>query len=195
MDKLTYKYYKKNGGEKAYIIVHGSGPVGVETDFIASIFDSIAITENSAICFNFPYCDRGEDNSSGPELKEEVAALKCAVDFIRSEGYKNIGIVAKSLGGIVASYYLEQYPDDKIKLAILGYIPNDVKQTAIINNLDFVIQGENDRFASPSEVQKIVGDSASIVEIKNADHSYRNSEKEPVYQNIAIERLIEWVKK
>lgn len=195
MDKLTYKYYKKNNGKKIYIIVHGSGPVGVETDFIASIFDAVAATKTSAICFNFPYCDREEENSSGPELREEVAALKCVVDFICSEGYKNIGIIAKSLGGIVASYYLEQYPNNKIKLAILGYIPSDIKQTAIINNLGFVIQGENDRFASPSEIKEIVGSSTEVVEIKNADHSYRNNKKESIYQNIAIERLIEWIKK
>jgi len=37
MDKLTYKYYRKNGGKKVFIILHGSGPVGVETSFIASI--------------------------------------------------------------------------------------------------------------------------------------------------------------
>ena len=52
MDKLTYKYYRKNGGEKAYIVIHGSGPVGVETGFITSIFDAIAMTKNSVICFN-----------------------------------------------------------------------------------------------------------------------------------------------
>lgn len=195
MDKLTYKYYRKNGGEKAYIVIHGSGPVGVETGFITSIFDAIAMTKNSVICFNFPYCDRGEDNSSGAELEEEVASLKCVVDFIRSERYKNIGIVAKSLGGIVASYYLERYPDNKIDLAILGFIPDDVKRAVIKNNLKLVIQGENDRFASPSEIEKIVSNSAKVVEIKNADHSYRNDKKEPIYQNLAIEKLIEWIEK
>ena len=98
--------------------MHGSGPVGVETSFIASIFDAIATTKNSVIGFNFPFCDREEVNSSGPELKEEVGALKCVIDFVRSEGYEEIGIIAKSLGGIIASYYLEQYPDSEIDLAI-----------------------------------------------------------------------------
>lgn len=195
MDKLTYKYYRKNGGEKIFIIIHGGGPVGVETNFITSIFDTVAAIKNSVICFNFPYCDRGEECSSGTELKEEVAALKSVVDFVRSEGYKHIGIIAKSLGGIVSSYYLEQYPDNQIKLAILGYIPNSIKQAAIKNNLDLVIQGENDRFAPPSEIKKNVGSSIKIVGIKNADHSYRNNKKEPVYQNLAIERLIEWIEK
>ena len=46
MDKLTYKYYRKNGGEKAYIVIHGSGSVGVETGFITSIFDAIAMTKS-----------------------------------------------------------------------------------------------------------------------------------------------------
>ena len=39
MQGLTYKYYRKMGGKMVYIILHGSGPVGVETDFISSIFE------------------------------------------------------------------------------------------------------------------------------------------------------------
>ena len=56
------------------------------------------------------------------------------------------------------------------------------------------IQGTNDRFASPVEVRKAVGNLAEVVEIIDADHSYRNSQKEPVYQDIAIKELIKWIK-
>lgn len=195
MDKLTYKYYRKNGGKKVFIVLHGSGPVGVETSFIASIFDAIATTKNSVIGFNFPFCDREEVNSSGSELKEEVGALKCVMDFVHSEGYEEIGIIAKSLGGIIASYYLEQYPDSEIDLAILGYIPNEIRQNAIINNLSLVIQGENDRFASPSKIKELVNESVEVVAIKNADHSYRNEKKEPIYQDLVIKELLEWTKR
>ena len=71
MQELTYKYYRKRGVKIVYMILHGGGPVGVETDFISSIFDAIAATKNSVLCFNFPYCEREEEASSGPELKEE----------------------------------------------------------------------------------------------------------------------------
>ena len=49
-------------------------------------------------------------------------------------------------------------------------------------------------FASPVEVRKMVGELAEVVEIVDADHSYRNSQKEPVYQEIAIKELIKWIK-
>ena len=72
MEGLTYKYYRKNKSKNIYLIIHGGGPVGVETDFISAIFDTISKTNNSALCFNFPYCERREENSSGPDLLEEV---------------------------------------------------------------------------------------------------------------------------
>ena len=122
-------------------------------------------------------------------------ALKRAVDFAYLEGFSKIIIVAKSLGGIIASYYLEQYPDNQIELLILGYIPSETKQRAISNNLKLVIQGTNDRFASPIEVKKNVGSLVEVIEILDADHSYRNSKKEPVYQETAIKELMKWVKK
>lgn len=191
---LPINIIKKNGTKRVYIILHGGGLVGVETEFISSIFNSISLTKNSVICFNFPYCERGEEKSSGGNLKEEVSVLDQVIKYARSEGYAEIKIVAKSLGGIIASYYFNRYPNDKIKIAILGYIPGEIKQKAIQNNLELIIQGENDRYASPLEVKKLVGASISVDEIKNADHSYRNDKKEPIYQNVAIERLLKWIK-
>lgn len=195
MQELTYKYYRKRGAKIVYMILHGGGPVGVEIDFISSIFDAIAATKNSVLCFSFPYCEREEEASSGPELKEEVDALKRAIDFAYLEGFSKIIIVAKSLGDIVASFYLEQYTDSQIELLILGYIPSEIKQRAISNNLKLVIQGTNDRFASPIEVKKNVGSQVEVIEIIDAGHSYRNSKKEPVYQETAIKELMKWVKK
>ena len=90
MEGLTYKYYKKNKSKNIYLIIHGGGPVGVETDFISTIFDTIAKTNNSALCFNFPYCERREENSSGPDLLEEVSTLKQVIDFVHAEGYSPI---------------------------------------------------------------------------------------------------------
>lgn len=193
MEGLTYKYYRKNKSKDIYLIIHGGGPVGVETDFISAIFDTIAKTNSSALCFNFPYCERREENSSGPDLLEEVSTLKQVIDFIHAEGYNRITIVAKSLGGIISSYYFAKYPNKSIDLIILGYIPNEIKQNAISDNLKLVIQGENDRFATPSEVQKIVSNKVAVIEIKNANHSYQDYNKQPIYQKEVINHLINWI--
>ena len=182
MEGLTYKYYKKNNSKNIYLIIHGGGPVGVETDFISAIFDTIAKTHNSALCFNFPYCERMEESSSGPDLLEEISTLKQVINFVHAEGYNRITIIAKSLGGIISSYYFAKYPDKSIDLIILGYIPNEVKQNAISDNLKLVIQGE-----------KIVGNKVAVIEIKNADHSYQNHNKEPIYQNEVLDHLVNWI--
>jgi len=139
------------------------------------------------------YCERMEENSSGPELLEEVSTLKQVIDFIHAEGYNRITIIAKSLGGIISSYYFAKYPDKSIDLIVLGYIPNEIKQNAISNNLKLVIQGENDRFATPSEVQKIVGSKVAVIEIKNADHSYQDHNKQPIYQKEVLNHLVNWI--
>lgn len=181
MEGLTYKYYKKNNSKNIYLIIHGGGPVGVEIDFISAIFDTIAKTHNSALCFNFPYCERMEESSSGPDLLEEISTLKQVINFVHTEGYNRITIIAKSLGGIISSYYFAKYPDKSINLIILS------------ENLKLIIQGENDRFATPSEVQKIVGNKVSVIEIKNADHSYQNHNKEPIYQKEVLNHLVNWI--
>ena len=31
--------------------------------------------------------------------------------------------------------------------------------------------------------------------IKNADHSYRNEKKEPIYQGLVTKELLEWIKR
>ena len=193
MEGLTYKYYRKNKSKNIYLIIHGGGPVGVETDFISAIFDTIAKTNNSVLCFNFPYCERGEENSSGPDLLEEVSTLKQVIDFVHAEDYDHITIIAKSLGGIISSYYFAKYPDKSIDLIILGYIPNEIKQNAISENLKLIIQGENDRFATPSEVQKIAGSKVAIIEIKNADHSYQDHNKQSIYQKEVLDHLVNWI--
>ena len=193
MEELTYKYYRKNKSKNIYLVIHGGGPVGVETDFISAIFDTIAKTNNSALCFNFPYCERREENSSGPDLLEEVSTLKQVIDFVHTEGYNRITIIAKSLGGIISSYYFAKYPNKSIDLIILGYIPNEIKQNAISENLKLVIQGENDRFATPSEVQKNVDSKVAVIEIKNANHSYQDHNKNPIYQNEVLDHLVNWI--
>ena len=60
MQGLTYKYFRKTGSKIVYIVLHGGGPVGVETDFISSIFDSLAATKNSVLCFNVGCCESEE---------------------------------------------------------------------------------------------------------------------------------------
>lgn len=194
LQDLSYKYYHKRNAETVYLVLHGGGAEGIETPFISSVIEGLVGTRNSVFGFNFPYCDRGEESSSGEELTEETAALQQAVQFLRGEGYKKIIIVAKSLGGIVTSYWLEQHPEEDVEVVVLGYVIGGVKTQPLQNKVRLVIQGANDRFGNAEAVQTELQQHeviADVAELPNADHSYRNEQKEPVYQSDAIKLLIE----
>jgi predicted alpha/beta-hydrolase family hydrolase len=191
---LSYKYYHKRDTKTVYLVLHGGGPEGVETSFISNIINALSNTGNSVFGFNFPYCERGEENSSGPELTEEIEALSTVVDFLRNEGYERVFIVAKSLGGIITSFWLEQHAEENVEVAILGYVIGNVKTETLKGRLQLVIQGENDRFGNAAAVKKeLAGHSVDteVTEVPGADHSYRNEQKEPVYQARAIELLVQ----
>jgi predicted alpha/beta-hydrolase family hydrolase len=195
LKNLSYKYYHKLNNETVYLVLHGGGPEGIETDFISKIINSIATTKNSVIGINFPYCERGQEESSGKELLEETKALNDTIKFLESEGYKKIVIVTKSLGAIVASYWLDEYKPNapNMEVVILGYVIGAVKTKQLNGHLKLVIQGENDRFGNSDVVNKELSKykiSAKVVEVPSADHSYRNERKEPVYQSAAIELMI-----
>ena len=194
MQDLSYKYYHKKGAKTVYLVLHGGGPEGVESPFISNVIESLTKTGNSVLGFNFPYCERGEENSSGPELTEEIDALTTAIDFLKSEGYEKIVIVAKSLGNIITSFWLEKHPDANVEVVVLGYVIGSVKTVSLKGKLKLVIQGANDRFGNAEAVKNELTENsveAEVVELANADHSYRNEQKEPIYQDQAIELLVQ----
>ncbi|HSX15810.1 MAG TPA: alpha/beta family hydrolase [Candidatus Saccharimonadales bacterium] len=194
MQDLSYKYYHKRGAKTVYLVLHGGGPEGVESSFISNIIHSLTSTGNSVLGFNFPYCERGEENSSGPGLTEEVTTLNTAVEFLKSEGYERIVIVAKSLGNIITSFWLAQHPDSAVEVTVLGYVIGSVKTEALKGKVRVIIQGENDRFGNAQAVKDELAThsvEAKVVEMPQADHSYRNEQKEPAYQDQAIELLIQ----
>lgn len=188
---LSYKYCSHSGDTRIFLVLHGGGAVGIESTFISRIVTVIADSRRSVFAFNMPYCEHGEENTS-EGLVEETDALGSAIDYLRKEGYNKITIIGKSLGGIVASFYLEKYPDQNIDLAILGYVIGDVKDEAAARHLKLVIQGELDRFGGSREVKKTVkASNATVIGIAEADHSYRDTKGAPAYQTQAIEILLE----
>src|SRR6266545_2049135 len=179
LQDLGYKYYHKRDSKIVYLVLHGGGPEGIETPFIASIITSLTENGTSVFGFNFPYCERGEENSSGEDLTEETAALGTVVQFLRSEGYQKIIVVAKSLGGITTSYWLGQHSAEDIEVVVLGYVIGSVKTETLQGKLRLVIQGENDRFGNAGAVKEELAKhnvQADVAEVPKADHSYRNEQ-------------------
>ena len=190
-EDLTYKHYRKSGDKNICLVLHGGGTAGIESPFISEMTAAIADSQRSVFAFNMPYCER-LDKSTSADLKEEVAALKSVLDCLQSAGYERTTIIAKSLGAIVTSFYLEQTPTPDLQAVVLGYVIGAVKTPALIPNLKLIIQGEKDRFGDGQAVRAEIGSSpAEIIEIPAADHSYRNTDGQPQYQPAVIQMLLE----
>jgi predicted alpha/beta-hydrolase family hydrolase len=157
------------------------------------IFNECVRQGHSVANFNFPYFERGEEQSSGPDLKEELEALQSILDECKAKEYKHIRLIGKSLGAIIASYYLKSLSKEeqsKYSVIVFGYVTGIIDLKTFEGKID-IIQGEKDRFGNIEVVKNYLKDAVSkdinYFEIKNADHSYRDELKEPVFEDEAIE--------
>jgi predicted alpha/beta-hydrolase family hydrolase len=183
-----------NTSKRLVILTHGASE-GIENSFIQNIIHKFNTQKVSVLALQMPFKDRGENSSSGSELLEELDAVNRAMEMANFFEYDRIDFIGKSLGGIIFSKFLNSQNvnfQTKTSLTILGYIYGDVE----INNYSgklFVIQGENDKYGSKQDIEKDLNNSISkdknLIIIPNADHSYRNENKEPVYQRVAVEML------
>jgi len=189
-----YIHYSNNL-EELNIIFPGSS-LGFQTGLINKIFNKFVSEGRSAVSYNYPFLDRGEENSSGEDLKEELEALQSILSTIDTSKYSKINLVGKSLGAIVASVFLAKEENSHllsmVSLSVLGYVKGSIDLSKL-NCKIIIIQGENDRFGNIDEVKKdFVGKDISLVsfiQIPNADHSYRNADKEPIFEDLAIQEL------
>lgn len=190
------KYLFIEGSKENLDIVLPGGSYGIDTPFMQKIINTCKKSGASVLAFNFPYFERGEENSSGPELKEEIETLINIMNKYKTEEFSHIRFVAKSLGAIVASYYLKGLNDDKhskYSIVVLGYVTKSIDLSNFMGNIT-IIQGEFDKFGNIETVRDNLKNAKSknisYFEVVNANHSYRNPEtKEPVYENDAIKVL------
>jgi predicted alpha/beta-hydrolase family hydrolase len=188
----NFKYFFSNKAEVLDVVLHG-GSQGMDSGFINKITEASKKEGNSVVAFNFPYIERGQENSSGPELLEEIEALQNILDHCQSDKYKRIRLIGKSLGGVVAAAFLKKVTFDQMKkysVIIFGY------DIGYIDIKDFsgkiiIVQGSKDKFGDIDAVKQDISGSISkditYFSIEGADHSYRIPEtKEPIYEDEAI---------
>ena len=184
--------YINNKSDTLDILLHGSSG-GMNYSLMQKIFDECVKQGHSVANFNFPYFERGKEQSSGPELKEELETLEAVLDQCKANEYKHIKLIGKSLGAIIASYYLKLLPKEeqsKHSVVVFGYVTGDIDLKNFEGKID-IIQGEKDKFGSievvKNDLKNAVSKDINYFEIKNADHSYRNESKEAVFEDKAIE--------
>jgi len=193
MQVPSYKFYFNKNATNLDVILHGSSD-GMDSQFITKIWNASVKNGSSTVAFNFPYLERGDANSSGGQLAEEVDALESILKVCQSGNYRTTRLIGKSLGGIVANYFLKNLPEDekgKYSIVIFGYIPGSIDLKSFPGKID-IIQGSQDRFGDIEKVKGDLGDTLSknikFYSVEGADHSYRNPEtKEPVFEDQAVE--------
>lgn len=174
------------------VLLHGSSG-GMNYSLMQKIFDECIRQEHSVANFNFPYFERGEEQSSGPELKVELETLQSVLDECETKEYKHVRLIGKSLGAIIASYYIKTLSKEyqsKYSIVVFGYVTGSIDLKSFGGKID-IIQGEKDKFGNidvvRNDLKDVVSKDISYFEIKNADHSYRNELKEPIFEDEAID--------
>lgn len=103
-------------GEKnrfVVVMVHGltgDKHEGGRFDKAAQVFNSSGFN-----VFRFDFSGCGESDGDNLTIEDQVDDLKCAVAYLKSRGFKDIGFLGLSLGALVG---LKVY-DDKIKAVVL----------------------------------------------------------------------------
>jgi predicted alpha/beta-hydrolase family hydrolase len=192
MNLPNFKYFYNNRAKNLDVILHG-GSQGMDSGLINKIIEASRKNGNSAVAFNFPYIERGEEKSSGPELIEETDALQSVLNFCQADKFESIRLIGKSLGGVVAGHYLKKLDPnqlDKFSLIIFGYDIGYIDLKTFPGKI-VIIQGEKDKFgdveAVKNDMKGAVSKDIAYLSVKGADHSYRVPEtKEPIYEDEAV---------
>jgi len=191
MNIPSLKFVKKES-DTLDILLHGSSG-GMNYSLMQKIADVCIKQGHSVANFNFPYFEREEEQSSGPELKEELETLQTVLDECKAKEYKHIRLIGKSLGAIIASYYvktLSKEEQTKYSVVVFGYVTGSIDLKSFDGKID-IIQGGKDKFGNievvKNDLKDTISKNISYFEIKNADHSYRNDLKEPIFEDEAME--------
>lgn len=191
---LSSFIFEHNQESKDLDLILPGGSAGIESQFIQKLIEKSRSESRSFIAINYPYYDRGESNSSGKGLIEEISNLDKAFGLIRSAGEFNIRVLAKSLGAVVLSKAFKQNTYAEIsEIVVLGYVLGESDLSNFAGKLK-VIQGERDKYGSIKDLELELKNrpsaSTKLITILGADHSYRDpNTKEPIYEDKAIKEI------
>jgi len=192
MTNPNFKFFYNNRANTLDVVLHGSSQ-GMDSLFINKVVEASRNIGNSVVALNFPFFDRGEEKSSGPELIEELETLQIVLDECKSETYEHVRLIGKSLGGVIAGMYLSKKNKsdlNKFELIIFGYDIGYIDIKSFPGKIR-IVQGSKDKFGDIEAVKKdMVGSVSTNIEyltIEGADHSYRVPEtKEPIFEDQAV---------
>lgn len=190
----TIKINVTNSQDELYVINHGASE-GINSDFMNKLQLQLENAKKNYIFIQMPYKNRGEERSSGQETLEEIALIKEAFIELGLYEYSKIHFIGKSLGGLILTRFITQNFNQfigNLYFTQLGFLVGDITIPSNLKSFH-IIQGENDKYGSIVDVNSVIesnkGLSIKLTQIPNADHSYRDTDKNPIYHQQAIDAI------
>jgi alpha/beta superfamily hydrolase len=174
----SFQYFYKSRSKQLDVVLPGFD-AGIKLPLLQEVIALSQEKGHSVLAFDYLFFDRGDDKSSGMELPEERQTLKDLLGFVQVEQFDHICLIGKSLGGITASLFLRDLPDEEKKrysLIILGCVKESVDLSSFPGRV-VILQGGADRHGDIEAVKKhYAGKTAGEVEyfgIPDAGHGFR----------------------
>jgi predicted alpha/beta-hydrolase family hydrolase len=194
LNNYTIKIKINNSQDELFVINHGASE-GINSDFMNKLQNRLDKANKNYIFMQMPYKNRGEERSSGPETIEELNTVSDLFNELSLFSYSKISFIGKSLGGLIFSRFITQNItkfNGELNFTQLGFLVGEITIPSTINSFH-IIQGENDKYGSLADVNSIIEDNKDLpiklTVIKSADHSYRDSNKNPIYHDLAIDAV------
>jgi len=189
----------------AMIVVHGIGVHPNWPDVILPIRSEFPEHGWATLSIQMPILENDKTEKDYiPLFKEVDARFNAAVNFLKKKNFKNITIVAHSLGATMSNQYLSAKPDPTVRAYVAISMSNNpkveefnnVKKISKIKTipvLDIFGSQDLDSVVKYAKARSLAGQKAnkrySQKKINGADHFYQ-SKNEPLIKTIRL-----WLKK
>ncbi|HEX5093260.1 MAG TPA: DUF3530 family protein [Burkholderiales bacterium] len=169
----------------AVIVAHGRG-WSPDFELYGQLRTKIAEAGYTTLSIQMPVLDStakfGEYIPLYPDARERI---RLAAEFLKSKGYKRIGIVSHSLGATMVNQYLIRTDDDTIRSWVMISIIQGLQEMFRIHIPVLDVYGANDwdvtRWGAPERLKEIgkVPGSAQVA-VPGAQHFFEGQEDELV---------------
>lgn len=127
--------------QKTYFVVIVAHGFTSNKDRARTVKVAEALSENGIAVFRFDFGGSGESENREIIIKEQVKDLESAILYIKERGYKKIGLLGESLGGLIS---LMGYNSDVSAMVLWAPVTKakgiDIDDAAILKRKSFLIR-------------------------------------------------------
>lgn len=180
------------GDGRAVILMHGIGVHPNWPDVIYPLREGLLERGTTSLSIQMPILENDAENAAYAPLFGEVPArIDAAIAYLIDAGYRDVFLVAHSLGASMTAYYLSRGGNDRIRGAVLigmgrgDAFPGSVDAMAKINLPLLDLYGGDDlepvRNLAPERAaagKRGAGDAFQQVRVAGANHFFQGHEDE-----------------